>query len=299
MKILIKDILEKIDYVNFVGSPDNVVDAPIELNLENKNPKSLMWLNTKNIAKLQKITHGVLVVPSEAIDLKTNKNCDIIFTDHPRKAFMQILNTFFLGKKAFTIHPSAIIHQDVKLGKNVGIGANVIIEQDCIIGDNTCIDHNTVIKRNTLVGSHVVIGSNNTIGGAGYGYEKNDGGEFEFIPHLGNVVIKDFVEIGNNTCIDRAVLGSTILEDNVKVDNLVHIAHGVHIGHNSMIIANSMVAGSVKIGKNVWVAPSASILNQKNLGDNSLIGMGAVVLKNVPEDKIFIGNPARDLKRRT
>jgi UDP-3-O-[3-hydroxymyristoyl] glucosamine N-acyltransferase len=298
MSIKVKDILAKIDYIKFIGDEQSLIEKPVGLNGENSNPNVLMWVNAKNISLLEQIKAGTIIVPKEALKVKMNADCQIIWVENPRRAFMQVLNDFFVKEKVHAIAANATIHSSVKLGKNVGIGSNVVIEENCEIGDNTTIDHNTVIKENTIIGKNVIIGSNNTIGGAGYGYEKNEEGQFEFIPHLGNVVIKDLVEIGNNTCIDRAVLGSTILDQNVKVDNLVHIAHGVHAGLNSMIIANSMIAGSVKIGANAWIAPSASILNQKSIGDNALIGMGAVVLKNVPEGKIFIGNPARDLKER-
>tara|TARA_R110000796_G_scaffold77799_6_gene173836 strand:- start:12778 stop:13680 length:903 start_codon:yes stop_codon:yes gene_type:complete len=299
MSFKVKDILEQVDYIKFTGDELQQVEKPISLNVENTDSNVLMWVNTKNIALLEKAKAGTIIVPKEALDAKTNPDCQIIYVENPRRAFMQVLNTFFVKKKDHSISSNAIIHPTAILGKNVSIGANVVIEEYCEIGANTVIDHNTVIKEYTLIGENVIIGSNNTIGGAGYGYEKNEEGQFEFIPHLGNVVIKDFVEIGNNTCIDRAVLGSTILEKNVKIDNLVHIAHGVFVGFNSMVIANSMIAGSVKIGADAWIAPSASVLNQKTIGDNALIGMGAVVLKDVPEGKIFIGNPARDLRDRS
>lgn len=299
MRFKVKNILEQVEYIKFTGNEQQIVEKPISFDIENTDVNVLMWVNVKNVSLLEKAKAGTIIVPKEALDLKINNNCQIICVENPRRAFMQVLNTFFVKKKEHSISSHATIHASATLGKNVNIGVNVIIEEYCEIGANTKIDHNTVIKENTIIGKNVVIGSNNTIGGSGYGYEKNEEGQFEFIPHLGNVVIKDFVEIGNNTCIDRAVLGSTILKDNVKVDNLVHIAHGVIIENNSMIIANSMIAGSVKIGRNAWIAPSASILNQKVIGDNALIGMGAVVLKDVPEGKTFIGNPARDLKAKT
>jgi UDP-3-O-[3-hydroxymyristoyl] glucosamine N-acyltransferase len=152
-----------------------------------------------------------------------------------------------------------------------------------------------VLKYGTKIHDNAKIGANCTIGGVGFGYELDEEKKYVLLPHLGNVVLKSFVEIGNNTCIDRAVMGSTILEENVKVDNLVHIAHGVVIGKNSLIIANSMIAGSTKIGENVWVAPSVSILNKKTISDNSYIGMGAVVIKDVKENETIVGNPGKAL----
>lgn len=110
-------------------------------------------------------------------------------------------------------------------------------------------------------------------------------------------MINDNVEIGNNTCVDKAVLGSTVLRENVKIDNLVHIAHGCDIGKNSLVIANSMIAGSVIIGENAWVAPSASILNKIKIGKNVVLGMGAVVIRNVEDNAVIIGNPGKTLNK--
>ena len=218
-------------------------------------------------------------------------------TKNPRLTFQEILSSFFVEKVIPAISPSAVIDPSVPIGRNVNIGHHVVIEKGCSIGDDVQIGHNTILLRETKVNSHVKIGCNCTIGGVGFGYELNESKSYVLLPHLGNVVLKEHVEIGNNTCIDRAVLGSTILEENVKVDNLVHIAHGVIIGENSLIIANSMIAGSTKIGKNVWVAPSVSILNKKTISDNSYIGMGAVVIKNVAENETIIGNPGKVMIR--
>jgi UDP-3-O-[3-hydroxymyristoyl] glucosamine N-acyltransferase len=115
------------------------------------------------------------------------------------------------------------------------------------------------------------------------------------IPHIGNVVIEEGVEIGNCTCIDKAVLGSTILRKNCKIDNLVHIAHGVEIGENALIIAHAMVAGSVHVGKNSWIAPGALIINQVSVGENTTVGLGAVVIKDVADNQTVVGNPARNI----
>jgi UDP-3-O-[3-hydroxymyristoyl] glucosamine N-acyltransferase len=194
------------------------------------------------------------------------------------------------------INLSAYIDSSSSIGSDCFIGNNVVIEENCVIGNSVQIDHNTVIKQGTIVEEKVIIGANCTIGGVGFGYEKDADGIYTFMPHLGNVVIKAGVEIGNNVCIDRAVLGSTILSKNVKVDNFVHVAHGVFVDENSLLIAHAMIGGSTKIGKNVWVAPSTAIINACTVGDNALIGMGAVVVKPVEEGKIVVGNPARPLQ---
>jgi len=156
--------------------------------------------------------------------------------------------------------------------------------------------HNTVVLKNTTIGDRVRIGSNCSIGNFGFGYEKNEKEDYELIEHLGVVKIENDVHIHNNTCIDRGVLGETYIGENVKIDNLVHIAHGVHIERNSLIIANAMVAGSVRIGKNSWIAPSTSVKNQINISAGTLTGIGAVVLKDSSENDVLIGSPATTME---
>jgi len=157
-------------------------------------------------------------------------------------------------------------------------------------------NYEPILGNNVVIGDNVTIGCNNTIGGVGFGYEKNENGEYELIKHIGNVIISDNVEIGNNTCIDRGVIGSTLVGENCKIDNLVHIAHGVKIGKNSLIIANSMVAGSVIIGENVWVAPSTSIINGAKIGNNSMTGIATLVIKEINDNELHIGSPNKKLK---
>ncbi len=145
----------------------------------------------------------------------------------------------------------------------------------------------------TIVASKTaIIGEYTSIGNDGFGFYKG-----KRVPHRGNVLIGAGVEIGNNTCIDRAVVGSTIIGENVKIDNLVHIAHGVKIGKGSVIVAGAVICGSVIIGENVWVGANACIRQHLTIGDNAVIGMGSVVVKNVAANKTVCGNPAKELKR--
>lgn len=293
--ISVQEIINCINPDKFIGDAELTIEKVMNFDQGNENPKVLMWLHPNNNSLIEKVKQGTLICSE--LPLEINYNVNYLIVSNPRLVFLKILKNFFVSSFEHKICKSAKIDDSVILGENIFIGENVVIEEDCQIGDNTTIYHNTIILNSTIIGKNVKIGSNNTIGGIGFGYEKDDDGNYIQIPHIGNVIIEDDVEIGNNTCIDRAVLGSTILSKNSKVDNLVHIAHGVHIGENSLIIANAMVAGSCIIGKNVWIAPSASILNKKSIGDNAIVGMAAVVLKDVSANDVVAGLPAKSIKK--
>jgi UDP-3-O-[3-hydroxymyristoyl] glucosamine N-acyltransferase len=243
------------------------------------------------------VQKGCIICHPEAMNNAYNDNCTFLVSNSPRKLFADFLQLFADKFDPVTpnIHPTAIVCDSARVGNNVLIGAHAFIANDVVIGDNCVIGHNTVIEPRTVIGNDVRIGSNCTIGGVGFGFEKNEENLYKRIPHIGNVVIKEKVEIGNNTCIDRAVLGSTIIESNVKIDNLVHIAHNVQIGENTMVIANSMIAGSTKIGQNVWVAPSTSVLNKLIIEDNATLGLGSVIIRDVSENDTVVGNPGRKI----
>lgn len=292
--VQVKDIVDFLEVKKVIGNVDRTIINAVQLSSDNDRDDVLMWVSSKFKEKLKDVRNGVIVCESIDDDL-VQENCTYLITEQPRLAFQKILTQFFVPTRKYGISPTAFIGENCKIGDQVFIGNNVVIEDHCTIGNHTSIDHNTVIKNDTEIGENVIIGCNCTIGGVGFGYEKDETGQFVFIPHLGNVVIKDFVEIGNNTCIDRAVLGQTILKDNAKIDNLVHIAHGVNIGKNSLIIANAMVAGSVIVGENTWVAPSSSILNAKKIGNNVTIGLSAVVVKDVKDGETVIGSPAEEI----
>jgi UDP-3-O-[3-hydroxymyristoyl] glucosamine N-acyltransferase len=295
--IPIIDIVKHLKNTNCIINNEVLISEPIQLDIENDRGDVIMWVSHKNIDLASEIKKGTIICfPIDEKQL--HKTCNYIFVENPRQAFSSVLTAFFMPKPSFTISKTAVIDPSVKMGENVFIGENVVIEAHCEVGNNVKIGHNSVILANTIIKNNVIIGSNNVIGSVGFGYEKDEKGDYIFIPHIGNVIIEDFVEIGNCTTIDRAVMGSTILRKNVKVDNLVHIAHGVDIGENSLIIANAMIGGSTKIGKNVWVAPSSSLINKIEIEDNAVIGLGAVVVKSVKENTVVVGNPAKPLERK-
>ena len=301
--LLLSDILNHINPIHFYGDTSLEINGFKSLTDEEVEKRDISWCSDRNVEYLKKVRVGTLVVSEIGMEyakkMSSFNEANWIVVENPKSAFASILKLYFQQQQVYGVDESASIHENVRYNKeNVFIGKNVVIEKNCQIGDSVIIDHNTVIKHGTIIKDHVKIGSNCTIGGVGFGYGKKVSGDYELTPHIGNVILNNKVEIGNNTCVDRAVMGSTILHENVKVDNLVHIAHGVHIGKNSLIIANSMIAGGVKIGENVWVAPSVSTMQKLQIGSNSTVGLGAVVLKDVDEGEIVVGNPAKLLKKK-
>jgi UDP-3-O-[3-hydroxymyristoyl] glucosamine N-acyltransferase len=302
--ILLKEIITKLNPVEFSGNTETNIERVAELSDKDFKPGDIAWCSDKNVSLLSAIHTGTIILsPTAFATIKSGKpgfeKVNWIVAEVPRRAFMQMLQAFFVRKHVPSISALAHIHASVIISPDCNIGHGVVIEEGCVIGKNVSIGHNSVIGYNTIIEDNVIIGSNNTIGGIGFGYEKTADGNYEMIPHIGNVHICASAEIGNNTAIDRAVIGSTRIGPNAKIDNLVHIAHGVKIGANSLIIAHAMIAGSVEIGENVWVSPAASVLQKIKVGNNALIGMGSVVLKDVPENKIVVGAPAKIIRDNT
>lgn len=270
----------------------------VQLEDQNIQNGDILWCADKNINRLAGLETGTVIL--SLLGFESARETHPLFTSinwvavqNPRRTFMDILNVFFVKIEPPTISTTANIHQSVTISSSATIGHNVVIASNCTIGNQVSIGPNTVIFPSTFIEDGVKIGANCTIGGVGFGYEMSDEGAYELIPHIGNVHICQNAEIGNNTAIDRAVIGSTIIGKNVKIDNLVHVAHGVKIDSNSLIIANAMIAGSVHIGKNVWISPSSSLIQKIKVGDGSIVGMGSVVLKDVSPKTIVAGIPAK------
>ncbi len=294
-QIKLKQVIEDLKPLKVIGNSNLHIHQIVTLD-ELNQPDQIAWCSSKNLDKLNRAHSGIIIVPN--LDFKINDHVTYLIFENPRLSFQRFLVHFAVEIKPHQISNTAVVPEIHKENKYLTTGHHTVIEEDVIIGKNVIIGHNTVIHSRTKIGDNVRIGANCTIGGPGFGFEKNEMGDFEFIPQIGNVILEDKVEIGDNVCIDRAAIGSTILMKNVKVDNLVHIAHGCVIGENSLIIANAMIAGSTKIGNNVWVGPSSALMNKINISDNSLIGLGAVVIKDVLPNAVMVGNPAKPLLKK-
>lgn len=259
----------------------------------------LAWLSPREAgrdpARLERFAGSLLIAPLDAKGTPGQRTV-VLKSAKPKLAFTQAVGKFFTSLIEIewptgadrNVHPSSRLGSTVQLGPGVVIGSSVELGDNVSIGPNTCL-------ANCTIADGVRIGANCTIGLPGFGYERDEDGKYWRFPHLGRVVIARDVEIGSNTCIDRGAIGDTVIERGVKIDNLVHIAHNVVLRENVVVIANSMVAGSVAVDANAWIAPSAAIKNKVVIGHGSVVGLGAVVLKDVAPHAVVVGNPARVL----
>ena len=247
---------------------------------------------------------------------KSRSDISYIEIEHPEKAFTSLIINFFSKDVTLEgIDGSAFIHPSSTVGKNVSLGRNVVISANCVIGNNVKIFHNSVLLENVeigddsviypnvsiredcKIGKRVIIHSGAVIGADGFGYQKDNKGVYNKIPQIGNVVLEDDVEIGANTTIDRAALGSTIIMKGVKIDNLVQIAHNVSVGNNTVMSAQSGVSGSVKIGNNVIIAGQVGIAGHLEIVDNVVLMAQSGVPKTISKPGLYFGYPAKEAKK--
>lgn len=276
-KVSLKDVFSELN-IAWPNIEDYIIDEVSSLNEYSEG--SLSFCN-----KPSTVSSNAIVIT----DQKLNTNNSIL-NPTPRTTFIRILDWLFYNIGFELYNSKAQIHPTAKIGQNV------VIEDGCIIGENVIIEPNTVIHKGTIIGKNSKIRSCSSIGSDGFGFERLNENEILRFPHLGKVVIGEDVEVGSCTTIARGSLSDTIIHDNVKIDNLVHIAHNVTINSGAFIIACSEISGSVEIGRNAWIAPNACINQKLKIGADSLVGLGSVVTKNVNPRTIVAGNPAKKIR---
>lgn len=266
---------------------------------ENINSESLDWVNPIKTNKIEYIKASkapvILCESSLYNEIDELQGKCLIFVNNPKLTFLRIVEKFFCFSPQPGIHTSAIIHPEAEVSSLCHIGPNNYIGK-CKVGKGSIIYGNCFIYDNTIIGENVTIHAGTVIGADGFGYQRNEKGEFEKFPHIGGVIIENNVDIGSNTSIDRGALGNTIIKEGAKIDNQVHIAHNVKVGKHSAVIANSMIGGSTVIGDYSWIAPSVSLRDQISVGTNVVVGMGSVVTKDIPEGETWTGSPAKPIE---
>lgn len=295
-----------------VVGDDNVTVSGLS-KIEEGKSQTLSFLANPAYTEYIYSTAASIVIVNRSFEAERNlpEGCTLIKVDDAYAAFAQLLELYNqLQHNKSGIEEGSHVSPSAKIGENVYIGAFVYIGDNAIVGDNTkiypqsfvgdnakigsdCILHSGVkIYADCEIGNKCIIHSGVIIGGDGFGFAPNRGQEYSKVAQIGNVIVEDFVEIGANTTIDRATLGSTVIRKGVKLDNLIQIAHNVEVGENTVIAAQTGVAGSTKIGKNCMIGGQVGIVGHITIADGTLIaaqsGVGA---DTEPGDKLQ-GSPA-------
>ena len=188
----------------------------------------------------------------------------------------------------------AYIGKNVQLGKGVQIYPNTYIGDNVVIGDNTILYAGVKVYAHSVIGANCILHAGVVVGSDGFGFEPDAQGVNQKIPQIGNVIIEDDVEIGANTTIDRAMMGSTIIRRNVKIDNLVQVAHNVEVGESTFLCAQVGIAGSSKIGKHCVLAGQVGVAGHIEITDNCVFGAQTGVPGNIRKPGRYMGYPAID-----
>ncbi len=305
-----KKIASKLDCTtNFTKKVklDNVAE------LHEANEHSVCFFeNPKFMNALRETKAGLIFVPKD-FNKSLKPNANLLLIDKPYIHFMMLVRTWLNldnpKMKKSRIDNSAKIASSAFLGKNIVLGSNCVIGENVNIGDDTIIESNCVLQDDVRIGKNCHIFPNTTIyedcvlknniiihagcviGADGFGYIFHNGIHNK-VPQVGNVIIEDNVEIGANSAIDRATLGSTIIGKGTKIDNLVQVGHNCKIDENSILCAQTGLAGSTEIGKTVYLAGQVGVAGHLKIDDEAMIGAQSGVTNDVPKGAKLFGSPA-------
>ena len=255
-------------------------------------------------------TKASIIIVNNTQEIKQPITATLIKVPDAYSAFATLLDKYQQIQQQLTgIQQPVYIDATAKIGDNVFIGAFAYIGKNVVVGDGTKIYPSTFIGDNVtiaqhtilhpgvkiyhdcIIGSKVTIHAGSVIGADGFGFAPQADGSFKKVPQIGNVLIEDNVEIGSNTCIDRATIGSTIIKTGAKLDNLLQIAHNVEVGNNTVIAAQTGVSGSTKIGNNVMIGGQAGLAGHLIIGNGAKINAQTGVGKAVKPGTSVTGTP--------
>lgn len=278
-------------------------------------PGTLSFLSNPAYTKYIHTTLASAVIVSRDFHSEEPLECTLIRVDDPYRSLAQLLEMYqqFKPAKKGIEQPSfvsnsaqlgediylgafAYIGEGAVIGKNVKIYPHVYIGDHVVIGDNTTLFSGVKVYADCKIGSDCILHSGAVIGADGFGFAPSTDGPFSKIAQVGNVVIEDWVEIGANTCVDCATMGSTFVRRGVKLDNLIQIAHNAEIGENTVIAGQTGVAGSSKVGKNCMIGAQVGVSGHLTVGDNVRLGGQAGIMSNIPDNATMIGSPVQDHK---
>lgn len=256
--------------------------------------------NTANLdlAKLGEVRECVILVPEgEADRVAALRDANLVLPVHnPRLEYARLV-AFALESRQDTrsyrqLPTGAVVGEGVRLGENVLLEPGAFVDHDVEIGDGTVVRSGARIRRYVSIGNRTLIRENCVVGSDGFGFERETDGTPVRIPHLGGVEIGSHVEIGALTTVVSGTVDPTLIEDHVKTDDHVHIAHNCHIGRGALLTACTELSGRVNVGEYAWLGPNCSVTQGVQIGERSVVGIGAVVLKAVEPESTVAGNPA-------
>lgn len=282
--------------------------------IEQGQPGTISFLGNPKYTHYIYETNASVVIVSNDFIPERELECTLIRVENPYEAFAKMLeayNQMVQDKKGISklasIAASAKYGNDcyigefVSIGDNVMIGDNVKIYPGCFIGDNVSIGDNTTLFAGvkayigSSIGTNCTLHAGVVIGADGFGFFPQSDNQYQKVAQTGNVVIEDNVEIGANTTIDRATLGSTIICKGVKLDNLIQVAHNVEIGENTVIASQTGIAGSTRIGRNCMIGGQVGITGHLIIGNDVKIAAQSGISTNVADGSIIMGSPAFDI----
>lgn len=283
--------------------------------IQEASPGSIAFLSNPKYENFIYSTDASAVIVNKDFKPKEDVKASLILVDDPYTSFTLLLEAYqrsltmnkkgkeepcFVGQdsrigEGYYIGAFAYIGHNVTIGKNVKIYPQVYIGDNVTIGDNTVLYSGVKIYSDCVIGHHTTIHSGCVVGSDGFGFAPQPDGSYKTIPQVGNVIIGNHVDIGANTVIDCATMGSTIIEDGVKLDNLIQIAHNVQLGQNTVIAAQTGVSGSTKIGKNCMIAGQVGIVGHISLANKTTVGAQAGIVRSVTEEgTVWLGSPGMD-----
>lgn len=294
LKVIIDHFKSKIEKV--YGVCANIVVSHLA-DISNVNENTLDWISAARVDKVKAIENSKarVIVVGEDIEYTQSmreQSKVVIVVDDAKKFLAYVANEYWVERKEAYIHPSAIIHSEAIIDKTAYIDAGCVIGK-CIIKANTVIKPNVTVYDNVEIGENCLVQAGTVIGTDGLGCQRETDGTLVKFPHFGGVVIGNNVEIGANCQIAKGALSNTIIGDGCKINGLCFIAHNCILAENVWITGNTMLAGSVKVDKNATIFSKVIVREQVHIGQSARIGMGSVVTKNVPENEVWLGIPAK------
>ena len=302
------------EYIHGVVVGDENATVQTFAKIEEGMPGAISFLANPKYASYIYETQSSIVLVNKDFEPEKEVKATLIKVDNAYESVAKLLTLFEMSKPKKTgisplasvastakvgenvyIAPYAVIGEGVVIGNNTQIHANAVIGDHAKVGDNCIIYPNATVYHECRVGNNVILHAGSVIGADGFGHAPAADG-YEKIPQIGIVILEDNVEIGANTCVDRATMGATIIRKGVKLDNLIQVAHNVEIGANTVMASQCGIAGSTKVGEWCMFGGQVGVAGHSKIGDRLNVGAQTGIPGNMKGNQTVMGSPAIDAR---